>query len=59
MEISSVKSKLNSNVKYKGSEYLFTACILRKNKDGELFYQAEIKDTRANSVIICKMNDIE
>ncbi len=59
MEVKDVKSRLNTDVEYQGSKYKFTSCILRKGNDGNLFYQAEIKDVKANSIIICKLSDIE
>ena len=59
MQIEEVKRNLNRMVKYKGIMYRLTACTLRKNENG-LFYQAEILDVRhGNSVIICKLEDIE
>lgn len=58
MEISEVKSKLNTKVEYNGVEYILSGCILRKNDDGQLVYQAEIKDVKANSVIICRLSDM-
>ena len=59
MTLEEVKRNMNKAVKYKGSaRYELSACILRKNENG-FFYQAELKDTRANSVIICKLEDVE
>ena len=37
----------------------FTACILRKNKNGPLYYQAELMDTECkNSVIIVPLEKV-
>lgn len=58
MEIAKVKSSLGQPVKYRESDYIFSGCILRKNSDGVLTYQAEIKDVQANSIIICRLEDI-
>ena len=61
MKIEEVKKNLGRVVKYKGStdSYKLIACILRRGKEG-FYYQAEILDMRhGNSVIICKLEDIE
>ena len=59
MTLEEVKRNMNKAVKYKGStRYELAACILRKNENG-FFYQAELKDVKANSVIICKLEDVE
>lgn len=59
MEISEVKSRLNTKVEYNGVQYILSGCILRKNDDKQLVYQAEIKDVKANSIIICGLKDIK
>lgn len=65
MEISEVKSNLNQIVLYSDSdiknvEYLFTACILRKNKKNEFVYSAEIQDLHnKNSILICDLGRIK
>ena len=59
MKIEEVKRNLNRDVMYKGITYKLTACTLRRNQEG-FFYQAEILDLKSgNSVIICKLEDIE
>lgn len=59
MNISEVKRSLGRRVKYNGSEYLFTGCILRKSENG-LYYQSELQDLKANrSIIICRLTEIE
>ena len=58
MDLQEVKSNLNKDVLYNGVKYELVACILRKNEQG-YFYQAEIKNKRANSVMICKLDDIK
>lgn len=60
MKIEEVKRNLNCKVIYKNSsEYVLTACIIRKNeKTDKYFYQAELRDIIANSVIICRLIDI-
>ena len=61
MKIEDVKKNLGKKVRYKDSagSYILTACVLRKNASG-YFYQAELLDVaHGNSVIICKLDDIE
>lgn len=61
MQIEQVKRNLNQMVVYKGKTdvYRLVGCILRKGKDG-IFYQAELQDTTCqNSVVVCKLEDIE
>lgn len=62
MNIEEVKRNINQKVLYplygKDTEYILLACILRKNNAG-FFYQAEIKDLKANSVLIVKIEDIK
>lgn len=60
MELKEVKNNLNNMVVYKGIKniYRLTACILRKGKDG-FYYSAELIDTKSNSVMYCRLNDIE
>lgn len=59
MTQSDIRKTLNKKVLYKGSEYLFTAAIIRKKENTE-FYQAELLDLRSgNSVIICKLEEVE
>lgn len=65
MEISEVKSNLNQIILYSDSEmknveYLFTACILRKNKKNEFVYSAEIQDLHnKNSILICDLGRLK
>lgn len=60
MSIEEIKRNLNKMVVYKGipNVYRLTACIIRKNEKG-FFYQVEILDVKANSIIFCKLEDIE
>ena len=40
-------------------DFIFTACILRKKKNGPLYYQAELMDTAGkNSVIIVPLEKV-
>lgn len=60
MNISEVKASLNQRVLYNGTEYILTGCTIRRNeKTQEFFYQAEIADIKARSVLITKLTDIK
>lgn len=69
MELKSVKSHMNRVVFYDtvqlnigGSslkDFILTACILRKKKNGPMYYQAELMDTEnKNSMIIVPLEKI-
>lgn len=64
MDISQVKKCLNQIVLYsdmdmKNAEYLFNGCILRKDKNNNFVYSAEIQDLRnKNSILICDLSRI-
>lgn len=66
MNIREVKRNLNRRVKFRdpmlypeGTEYLFTGCILRSDGKG-FYYQAELLDiSHGNSVLICRLENIE
>ena len=58
MELSQVKSKLNTVVSY--TAYILTGCTIRRDKKtNEIFYQAELADINARSVMIVKLGDIK
>lgn len=59
MDRRKIKENLNKDVIYKDTEYIMTACIFRLKDDGTLYCQAEIKDKSANSVLICRLEDIK
>lgn len=65
MDISEVKKNLNKLVIYqptkesKATDYYLTGCILRRNKETKkIFYQAEIKDINANSIMIVDLSQV-
>lgn len=59
MEISRVKFNLDDKVRYKGVEYLFTACIFRRRNNND-YYQAELKSLKAkSSLTIADLVDVE
>ena len=49
---------LNTFVSYKGTLYKFVSAIIKKDKQGEIYYLAEIKDLNANSICIVKLEAI-
>ena len=59
MKIEEIKRNLNRMVVYRGKPniYKLTACIIRRNENG-FFYQVELLDVKANSVIYCEMEDV-
>lgn len=63
MELKDVKFFLNRKViytsRYMQCEYILTGCTLRKNKEGNFYYQAELQDIKQNrSVLICGLEDV-
>ena len=59
MGISDVKKNLNHRVMYKNAEYILSGCILRYDeRRGEYFYQAELRDLRASSIVIARLDEI-
>ena len=59
MQVSEVKANLGQLVVYNGSSYRLTAYILRHDKSGKLRYQLELSDTKARSVLIVPMHEVE
>ena len=58
MRLQDVRRQLNRSVEYRGTEYQFTACILRKA--GERWkYSAELKYNKANSVVIVPLEEVQ
>jgi hypothetical protein len=58
MELKNIIPNLNQTVIYNGSEYTLTGSIVRKDEQGNLFYQAEILDMNKNSICIVRLEDI-
>ena len=59
MKIQDVKKNLNKPVKYDGSDYILTACIIRKDERNNFVYTAELMDIKQkNSVIISRLDDV-
>ena len=60
MELSQVKPNLNTVVTYNGTAYILTGCTIRKNKKtNEVFYQAELADIKARSVLVARLSEIK
>nr|DAV45691.1 MAG TPA: hypothetical protein [Caudoviricetes sp.] len=65
MDISEVKKNLNKVVIYQPTkeseqkDYYLTGCTLRKDTETKkCFYQAEIKDIKANSIMIVGLSQV-
>jgi hypothetical protein len=50
---------LNQTVSYKNVLYKFDSAIIKKDKQGEVYYLAEIKDLNANSVCFVKLEAVD
>ena len=60
MELSQVKQNLNTVVSYNNTEYILIGCTIRRDKrTNEIFYQAELADINARSVLIARLGDIK
>ena len=60
MELSQVKLNLNTVVSYNNTAYILTGCTIRRDKKtNEIFYQAELADINARSVLIARLGDIK
>lgn len=59
MEVKEIIPNLNRAVIYNGSEYKLNGSVIRKNEQGEIFYQAELLDKNKNSVCIVRLEDVK
>ena len=60
MELTEVKSRLNTLVSLKGTKYILRGCTIRRKEDtNELYYQAELEDIKARSILITRIEDVE
>ena len=60
MELSQVKQNLNTVVSYNNTEYILIGCTIRRDKKtNEIFYQAELADIYARSILIARLGDIK
>lgn len=64
MKPDEIRASLNKRIvwrspnKEKAREYILTGAIFRRNEKG-FYYQAELQDLKARSVVICKLEEIE
>lgn len=58
MEVKEIIPNLNRAVTYNGSKYTLTGGTIRKNKQGRIFYQAELLDKNKNTIYIVKLEEI-
>jgi hypothetical protein len=54
-----ITSNLNQIVSYKNVLYKFNSAIIKKDKQGNIYYLAEIKDLNANSVCFVKLEAVD
>ena len=59
MEVKEIIPNLNRPVYYNGTEYILTGSTIRRDKEGKLFYQAELLDKCGSSVIIAKLEEVQ
>ncbi len=59
MEVKEIIPNLNKPITYNGSTYILKASVIQKNDEGELYYQAVIKDPKANSISYVKLEEIK
>lgn len=69
MELKQVKAMLGKIVYYDNqqlnmsgnsiNEYILNGCILRKKPNGQLYYQAELKELNLNSLVIVQLDKVK
>ena len=59
MEIKEIIPSLNKVVIYDNTEYLLVGSTIRKDKQGKIYYQAEILDKNKNSVCVVRLEDVQ
>lgn len=59
MELKEIIPNLNRPVMYDGSKYLLIGSVVRRNKKGVVYYQAELLDKCGRSVCYTRLEDIE
>jgi len=59
MKAEEIKLNLNKQVSFRGSTYILSGAILRKNDKG-YYYRAELTDCKQNnSIVIARLEDVE
>ena len=60
MTIGEVSLALGEVVSFKGTPYILTGVMMRKNKNNEIHYEAELQDIKANhSLVIVALSSVE
>ena len=59
MDIRVAKRIIGEKVNHGDNTYILTACILRKNTQGQYHYQAELHELKANCVHIVALDNVE
>lgn len=61
MEIKEIIPNLNRRVIFRGSDnYTMTGCTIRRNKEGQIYYAAELLDNKnGNSVCVVRLEEVE
>ena len=59
MDIKVAKRIIGDKVKHGDHTYILTACILRKNDQGQYYYQAELHEMNANCVHIVALDNVQ
>ena len=59
MEVKEIVPNLNNKVIYNGAEYTLTGSTIRKDKQGKLYYSAELLDKNENSICIVSLEAVE
>ncbi|MBE6817886.1 MAG: hypothetical protein E7517_01830 [Ruminococcaceae bacterium] len=60
MRIDEVSLALREVVSFKGTPYILTGVMMRKNKNNEIHYEAELQDVKANRcLVIVALSSVE
>ncbi len=66
MKISDVKKRLGTYVKFNNekhhvySDYILTGCIIRKDKDNNFYYLAELNDPKQRKcMLLVRLEEVE
>lgn len=60
MEVKEIIPNLNKRVRYKDStSYTLNGSTIKKDKNGKIYYTAELLDKNKNSVLIVGLEDVK
>lgn len=59
MNLADVRKYYGKTVTYNGIQYRLDKCIEQLDNHGGYAYSAELHDLRANSVLVCRLEDIK